>query len=171
MRNGAEQGVSEVANAEQATRRCLESHMITDIVGLREVRRPLRKDEWRGEHASAVVHATLDSWQLLDVLPMVKGALSELLSWIHGHGGSDRLELTVTWDETLLFVELHDRGGLIPEPHVSRVDAELAVRLLTSAAVEWGADLDSRGRRLWVAFSVPSTGLSTMPPDDRGWLR
>ena len=145
--------------------------MITDIVGLREVRRPLRKGEWRGEHASAVVHATLDSWQLLAMLPVVKGALSELLSWIHGHGGSDRLELTVTWDQTLLFVELHDCGGLVPKPHVSRVDAELAVRLLTPPAVEWGADLDSRGRRLWVAFAVPSTALCAVPLAEQGWLQ
>jgi hypothetical protein len=144
--------------------------MITDIVGLREVRRPLRKDEWRGEHASAVVHATLESWQFLELLPVVNDALGELLRWMRGHGASDQTDLTVTWDETLLFVELHDRGGLIPEPQVSRVDAELAVRLLATPAV-WGADLDSWGRRLWVAFAAPEAALSAMPPADRGRLR
>jgi len=141
--------------------------MITDIAGLREVRRPLTMDEGLGERASAVVHAMLEDWKLLDLIKAVDVAVSELMQWIDGHGAPDRMNLTITWDQTLLFVELHDRGGLVPEPHVSRVDAELATRLLAPPAVEWGADLDSRGRHLWVAFTVPSTALDAVPPIER----
>jgi hypothetical protein len=145
--------------------------MITTIFDLREVRRAFTVDEELNERVSALLQATLDEWQVLDMLLPMDFALGELVRWINGHGTSDRVYCSITWDQTLLFIELRDRGGLIPEPHVSRVDAELATRLLAPPAVEWGAELDTRGRHLWVSFAVPSALHTLTTPDDRGRLR
>lgn len=141
--------------------------MITDITGLREVRSPLTMDDEWGERAAAFLYATLEDWQLLDLLMPVGHALHELVQWIGGHGTSEQVSVSITWDQTLLFVELHDHGGLVPEPHVSRVDAELATRLLAPPAVEWGADLDSRGRLLWVGFAVQIAVPGSTSLDER----
>lgn len=129
--------------------------MITDTVNLREVRRSFRMDEGLSVRASNLLYETLTTWQLLDVLMPVTSVMNELVHWINGHGASEEVRCSITWDQNLLFIELHDRGGLVPEPHISRTDADLAVQLLAPPAVEWGAELDSRGRQLWVAFSVP----------------
>ena len=130
--------------------------MITETVRLREARRLFVMDEELGERASAFLQSVLIGWQLDELLVSMDFALAELLRWMTGHGTSDRLRCVVTWDQNLVFAELRDRGGLVPEPHVSRVDAELATRLLAPPAVEWGAELDSRGRQLWVAFAAPA---------------
>jgi hypothetical protein len=128
--------------------------MITEATSLREVRRSFVVDEGLNERTSAFLLATLESWQLLDLLMPMNFALAELVRWMTVHGTSLRMHCSVTWDQNLIFVELRDRGGLVPEPHVSRVDAELALRLLAPPAIEWGAELDARGRQLWAAFGT-----------------
>ena len=61
----------------------------------------------------------------------------------------------------VLHIEVTDQGALVPGAQVSLADAELAVRLLRTPAIEWGAELDSHGRCLWVAFT---TGRSDLDP-------
>ena len=128
--------------------------MITEIDHLREARRSFVADEELGERATAFLRSLLSEWQLGEYLVSTDDVLGELLGWMTSHGTSDHVRCAVTWDQGLVVVELRDHGGLIPEPHVSHVDAELATRLLALPTVEWGADLDSRGRQLWVAFAV-----------------
>ena len=139
--------------------------MITETDRLREARRSFVTDDGLSDHASAFLQSVLEDWQLYELLAAMDCALAELLRWMIGHGTPDHVRCELTWDQNLVFVELHDRGGLVPEPHVSRVDAELATRLLAPPAVEWGAELDSRGRQLWVAFTVPTSNI------DHGHLR
>ena len=140
--------------------------MITEADCLREARRSFAMDNELRERASGFLQSVLEEWQLDELLVPMDFALAELLRWMVDHGAAQNVRCVVTWDQSLVFVELRDRGGLVPEPHVSRVDAELAIRLLAQPAVEWGAELDSRGRQLWVAFAVPA-GASM----DHGWLR
>jgi len=121
---------------------------------LREVRRSFVVDEGLSERTSAFLHSALNDWQINELLVPMNFALAELVRWMTGHGTSPQMHCSVTWDQNLMFVELRDRGGLVPEPHVSRVDAELALRLLAPPAIEWGAELDARGRQLWVAFGT-----------------
>lgn len=134
--------------------------MITETDHLREIRRSFVIDDSLSERASAFLQAVLENWQLGDLLVPMDFALAELVRWMIGHGSSDQMRCEVTWDQNLVFIELRDRGGLVPEPHASRTDAELATRLLAPPVIEWGAELDSRGRQLWVAFTAPvnSTG-------------
>jgi hypothetical protein len=137
--------------------------MITETASLREVRRSLAASEGLNESAAMFLHSTLAVWQLNELLVPMDFVLAELVRWMSGHGMSPEMRCSLTWDQNLVFIELRDRGGLAPEPHVSRVDAELAMRLLAPPAVEWGAELDARGRQLWVAFG---TGIYTFSPSD-----
>jgi hypothetical protein len=129
--------------------------MITEINCLREVRRSFAVDEGLSKRASEFLRSILDDWQLGELLAPMDNALTGLVRWMVDHGTSDHVRCEVTWDQGLVFIDLRDRGGLVPEPHVSRTDAELATRLLAPPAVEWGAELSSRGRQLWVAFAAP----------------
>ena len=91
-------------------------------------------------------------WGLGNLTEIVTALVSELVSWTTAHGPSEVFTVALTWDEPILHVEVSDRGGIAPEPTLSRADAELAVRLLSLPVVEWGADLDSRGRCLWATL-------------------
>ena len=134
--------------------------MITETASLREVRRSLAAGEGLGDSAATFLHSTLAIWQLDELLAPMDFALAELVRWMSIHGSSSEMRCSLTWDQNLVFIELRDRGGLAPEPHVSRVDAELAMRLLAPPAVEWGAELDARGRQLWVAFATETHSFS-----------
>jgi hypothetical protein len=103
-----------------------------------------------------------------DVLPFVTGApagwglghlagpiaavVHDLVGWAMAHSPSSVFTVGLLLDGSILHVEVANRGGLAPDPFVSRTDAELAVRLLTPPVLEWGAELDSRGRCLWATL-------------------
>ena len=86
--------------------------MITEIINLREVRKSFVVDEGLGERASTFLRSTLDDWQLVELLAPMNIALAELLCWMTAHGTSPQMLCALTWDHSLLFVELRDRGGL-----------------------------------------------------------
>lgn len=100
-------------------------------------------------------------WGLGHFAETVTALVSELVSWTTAHGPSEVFTVALTWDEPILHVEVTDRGGVAPDPTVSRDDAELAVRLLTIPVVEWGADLDSRGRCLWATLHGDCDGAGS----------
>lgn len=91
-------------------------------------------------------------WGLGHLTETVTALVNELVSWMTAHGSSEVFTAALTWDEPILHVEVSDRGGIAPEPTLARADAEFAVRLLSLPVVEWGADLDSRGRCLWATL-------------------
>jgi len=93
-----------------------------------------------------------DGWGLAHLTDVVTVLVSELMSWMAAHGPSEVFTVALTWDEPILHVEVNDRGDAAPEPTLSRADAEFAVRLLSLPVMEWGADLDSRGRCLWATL-------------------
>lgn len=91
-------------------------------------------------------------WGLGHLTETLTALVSELVSWTTAHGPSEVFTVALTWDEPILHVEVSDRGGIAPEPTLSRADAGFAARLLSLPVVEWGADLDSRGRCLWATL-------------------
>lgn len=87
------------------------------------------------------------------VAPLI-GAAYQLAGWMALHDPCGPLVFTVTWDERLIMVEVRDSGSAVPRPESVRADAELAARLLTPPATEWGADNGDEGRCLWVALAI-----------------
>jgi len=136
---------------------------------LREQRTCLPIGPTFNKQVSDFVKNTLYDWQLPELVGPARCAAGELANWIIKQGASSPLALTATWDHDLLIVELGDRGGLVPDPHVSKADAELAMWLLDPPAVEWGAELDGRGRRLWVSFSTGSANANAPDGARDGW--
>jgi hypothetical protein len=91
-------------------------------------------------------------WGLSHLTEPVNTLTHELVAWTTKNGPSEVFTVVLTWDEPILHVEVIDRGGIVPDPNVSRTDAEFALRLLSLPVMEWGADLDSRGRCLWATL-------------------
>lgn len=89
-----------------------------------------------------------------DVVAPLLGAAHHLAGWMALHDPCGPLVFTVTWDERLVMVEVRDSGSAVPRPESVRADAELAARLLTPPATEWGADNGDEGRCLWVAVAT-----------------
>jgi hypothetical protein len=92
--------------------------------------------------------------KLAELLAPVLGVGRELAEWLVSHEPEGDLSLTTAWHERLVLVEARDAGADLPKPESVRADAEWAARLLAPPAVEWGADSDQDGRRLWVALST-----------------
>lgn len=134
--------------------------------GIREAHTRVQIGAVTAKQVTDFVSSALREWGLPDLIGSARCAAGELLSWIIKQGGSSPLALTVTWDDDLLFLELGDRGGLVPNPYVTRAAAELAMCLLDPPALKWGANLDERGRRLWVSFRTEPT--NTDKPDSFG---
>lgn len=88
------------------------------------------------------------------VVTPLRAAAYQLAKWMALHDPCGPLVFTVTWDERLIMVEVRDNGSPMPRPESVRADAELAARLLTPPATEWGADNGDEGRCLWVALST-----------------
>lgn len=101
------------------------------------------------------IEAASAKWNLPELVAPLLNAARELVAWIVANGPSGEFMVTLTRDEPVVHIEITDRGALIPNPYVSRDDAELAVRLFARPAIEWGAELNSRGRALWVCFAAP----------------
>jgi hypothetical protein len=89
-----------------------------------------------------------------DVIAPLVGAAHQLAGWMALHDPCGPLVLTVTWDERLIMVEVRDSGSAVPRPESVRADVELAARLLTPLATEWGTDNRDDGRCLWVACAT-----------------
>jgi hypothetical protein len=104
------------------------------------------------QRITAFVERVPVDWSLPELVAPLLYACRELTAWIVANGPSGEFVVTLTYDEPIVHIEVTDRGALVPNPHVSRADAELAARLLAESAIEWGAELDSRGRCLWVAL-------------------
>jgi hypothetical protein len=100
-------------------------------------------------------------WGLGQLSENVKALTAELVAWIAANAPTDAFTVVLTWDKPILHVEVSDRGGIAPEPTLSRADAEFAVRLLSLPVVEWGADLDSRGRCLWATLRGDRDGVGS----------
>ena len=100
------------------------------------------------------VSQVLQEWKLEALAGDLQRVTHELLAWMLTNGASTECRLVLTRDEPFVHVEVLDRGGLVPSPYVSLADAELAVRLLKTPVIEWGSELDSRGRCLWVCLSA-----------------
>lgn len=104
------------------------------------------------EDVRQFARCTPEGWDLQDVAERAGDVGRELAQWMADHAPSSHLHVTLLWDNPILHVEVGDRGALAPDPNVSRRDAEFAVRVLTPPVLEWGCDLDSRGRRLWATL-------------------
>lgn len=92
--------------------------------------------------------------KLAEVLIPVLSVSRELAEWLALHEPEGDTSLTLAWHERLVLVEACDAGTDIPKPESVRADAAWAARLLAPSAIEWGADADEDGRRLWVALST-----------------
>lgn len=92
--------------------------------------------------------------KLIELLAPVLHAGRELAEWLALHEPEGDTSLTFAWHERLVLVEARDAGADVPKPESVRADAEWAARLLAPPAIEWGADADHDGRRLWVALST-----------------
>lgn len=82
-------------------------------------------------------------------------AAQELVAWLALNEPWGTCEVTISWGDAVS-VEARDHGHKLPQPDVSRADAEWAARLLATPAAEWTAELlaDDRGRRLSAALRV-----------------
>ena len=110
---------------------------------------------------AAFVEATTVGWGLPELVASLQFAARELVAWNVANGPAGEFTVTLTYDKPVVHIEVADRGALVPNPYVSCVDADLAVRLLANPAIEWGAELDSRGRTLWVSFSAQQCAEGT----------
>jgi hypothetical protein len=107
------------------------------------------------------------TWHLEPFSADLTTAASRLITWLTAHEPATTFRLELTWDAPLVHLEVTDPGVSLPDPFVVKADAELAVDLLTPPIVEWGAHLDSRGRRLWITLHTAGFGIST----DNGAVR
>ena len=131
---------------------------MSKLLGLTEVRRAFAQSADARELATQPVEpAPVDSGINELVTPLLHTA-RELAEWMAVHEPSGELAVTLTWDERLVFVEVRDGGSDLPKPESSRADAELGVRLLAPPAVEWDAEANADGRRLWVALVATRRG-------------
>lgn len=117
------------------------------------------------KQAGAFLESTLLKWLVPALVGPVWNAAGEMVTWLLEHGLRSPVTLTATMDHERLIAELGDRGGLVPDPHVSEADAESVRWLLEAPAVAWCPCLDSRCRRPWIAFSTETTG-AVAPGDD-----
>jgi hypothetical protein len=92
--------------------------------------------------------------KLVELLTPILRAGQELAEWLALHEAEGDLSLTAAWHDRLVLVEARDAGTDLPKPESERADAAWAARLLAPPTVEWGADADQDGRRLWVALST-----------------
>lgn len=111
--------------------------------------------------ATSFTHHVLKDWDLDAYSTAVQGAASRLIAWMTAHQPATTFRLELTWDSPLLHLEVVDRATVLPDPFVSRCDARLAVDLLTPPIVEWGAQLDCRGRCLWTTLRTTEPDTST----------
>ena len=129
---------------------------IADLTGVRRETRAFEQTGHLEREVREFVEQVLGGWELSQLARGVLRAVQELVAWEMANGPSPSFTVELTWDEPLVRVEVRDRGTVIPNPNVVRSDAELAVRLLTPPAVEWGAELDVRGRCVWAVVRIPT---------------
>jgi hypothetical protein len=119
------------------------------------------------EHAADDVRQfvvrTLGGWRV-EALGVSAGRAARLVTlWAREHEPAPVFRVEVTWDGPVLQIELTDRGAVVPNVNTSRDDAEFGMQLLGTAALEWGSELDSRGRCLWVSFRASPGGEVATP--------
>lgn len=117
------------------------------------------------KQAGDFLEITFFQWLVPGLIGPVRYAAGEMVTWLIKHGPCSPVTLKVTMNQKLLSIEMSDRGGLVPDLHVSKADAELAMWLLGAPAVEWGVGMDSRGRRFWIAISTDAATV-TAPGED-----
>ncbi len=91
-------------------------------------------------------------WLLSDLEANACAGLSELVTWAVANDPAVFIEITLIWDGPLLFTEVADRRGRLPSRPTWLVEDQLGVILLERSSLEWGAELNARGRCLWASF-------------------
>lgn len=127
---------------------------LSELAGVRRESRVFEQTGHLEHELRGFVEWAMDGWGLSQLTEDVLRIAQELVAWEVANGPSPAFTVELTWDEPLVHVEVWDRGALIPNPNVSRGDAKFAVRLLTPPRVKWGAELDPRGRCVWVALRI-----------------
>ena len=126
---------------------------LPSLVELRRVLAQCADERVLTGHQALNEQAATDA-KLAELFAPVLCAGRELAEWLAVHEPEGDTSLMFAWHERLVLVEARDAGTNIPKPESVRADAEWAARLLAPPAVEWGADADEDGRRLWVALST-----------------
>ena len=127
---------------------------IGKLVGVRRETRAFERAGHLESEVRGFVERVADEWGLSQLTKDMLRVAQELVAWEMANGPSQSFTVEPTWDGPLVHVEVRDRGALIPNPNVARGHAEFAVRLLMPPVVEWGADTDQGGRRLWATLTT-----------------
>lgn len=115
----------------------------------------LLADDSAVENARLFVRAQLPDWGLEALAERAEAGVTELVGWVRAHEPHVLLEITLVWDRPLLFTEVADRRHEpLPRRPVWRVQDPEAVARLEAVALEWGAEPETRGRRLWASYSA-----------------
>jgi len=116
----------------------------------------LLADDSAAENARLFARAQLPDWGLGHLEAAACTGLGELLGWLRANDPNVLVEITLVWDPPLLFTEVADRHETLPRRPVWLLAAggREQVARLEAASLEWGAELDARGRRLWASYSA-----------------
>jgi hypothetical protein len=119
--------------------------------------------------AALFTDQTVVSWALTDLRVVVAETTAEFVFWLLAHEPSAVVRVAVTWDGSLVHVELFDRGQIIPDTHASCTDAAFAVHVLIRPGVQWGGSVDARGRCLWATVDASAQeGFQPASPTETG---
>ena len=120
----------------------------------------LLADASAAQNALLFVRAQLPDWGLDALADVACAGVTELTQWVLAHDRNVLLEVTLVWDRpSLLFTEIADRHESLPRRPVWLIEDRSAVERLEAASLEWGAELEARGRRLWASYSAePGSG-------------
>jgi hypothetical protein len=127
---------------------------IDELAGVQREARAFEQAGYLEHDVRRFVEHVVSGWRLSQLTEDVLRIAQELVAWVMTNGPSPTFTVELTWDGPLVHVEVRDRGAVMPNPNVARGDAEFAVRLLMPPAAEWGAELDTRGRCVWVALQL-----------------
>lgn len=121
----------------------------------------LLADASAAPNARLFARMVLADWELSEVAADACAGLSELVVWVLANDPGVLVEITLVWDGPLLFTEVADRQERLPHrPVWLNTEGGHAVAILEAFSLEWGAEVDMRGRCLWASFH---TGRAEMP--------
>ena len=123
---------------------CVQGEATSRSLGIRALRLRVRSNH---DHAARGISRAASLHQIYGGAegrrPFVHQAIEalcptarELVVWAVVNGPTGEFVMTLTWDGPVLHIEVTDQGALVPGAQVSLADAELAVRLLQTPAIE-----------------------------------
>ena len=143
---------------------CPEPTLPTPLTNVRSESGAFATSDCLVRDVTVFVDQAVANWALGHVRVVAAETTTELVSWLLAHDPTSVMRVVVTCDAPLVHIELFDRGQRVPDPHVFCMDAAFAVQVLIRPGVQWGADLDARGRCLWATVSAPAE--DGLPPAD-----